>query len=259
MSTTTYEPGVLDVASTPKTPTSRLVQVELRKMVDTRAGMWLMITMAVVTVIAVTIFGFAADDTEKTFRNFLAFAGTPQGFLLPVLGILLVTQEWGQRTAMVTFALEPHRGKVLAAKVYAALLIGVGAFLVAIAVAALATVVFGPSGAFGSVEPIDFFKYGLLQVAGILQGLAFGLLLLNSAAAIVLYFVLPTVFQIVSNVWSFVADKAAWIDFGTAQAPMHDQGNPTGQEWAQLAFTATIWVVIPFALGAWRMLRAELK
>ncbi|MGO4258467.1 ABC transporter permease [Marmoricola sp. RAF53] len=258
MSTTTYA-ATLDVSATPHVPMSRLVKVELRKMVDTRAGMWLMITMAAVTVIAVTIFGFAAGDSEQTFLNFMQFAGAPQGFLLPVMGILLVTQEWGQRTAMVTFALEPRRGKVLAAKVYAALLIGLAAFLVAIAVAAVATVVFGPSGALTDVGPMDFVKFGIIQVAGILQGLAFGLLFLNSAAAIVLYFILPTVFSIIANVWSFLADKAAWIDFGTAQGPFFDSGNPTGQEWAQLLVTGTIWVIIPFVLGAWRMLRAELK
>ena len=38
------------------------------------------------------------------------------GILLPVLGILLVTSEWSQRTAMVTFTLEPSRSRVIAAK-----------------------------------------------------------------------------------------------------------------------------------------------
>ena len=36
--------------------------------------------------------------------------------LLPVMGILLVTSEWSQRTDMTTFALEPHRSRVIMAK-----------------------------------------------------------------------------------------------------------------------------------------------
>lgn len=260
MSTAPLTTGAtLDVSKTPPVPRTRLLKVELRKMVDTRAGMWLMIVIGVVTVAAVAIFGLAANEADKTMFNFMSFAGAPQGFILPVMAILLITQEWSQRTAMVTFALEPHRGKVLASKVSAALLIGAGAMVLAFAFAALATVLFGPSYGFDQFTGGDAGKFLLLQVAGILQGLAFGLLLLNSATAIVLFFVLPTVFSIIANVWSALRDAAPWIDFGTAQGPLFEEGSLTGEQWAQLGVTTLIWVVIPFALGAWRMLNAELK
>lgn len=262
MSTTTFARGeTLDVSGTHRVRLSRLVKVELRKMVDTRSGLWLLIAIAVLTVAAVLIFGFAADDRDQTFRNFLGFTGTPQGFLLPVLGILLVTQEWSQRTAMVTFTLEPHRGRVLAAKVYAALLIGLAAIVLAFAVAALATLIFSSDGSsgFGEVGVIGFLKFVLLQGSGVLQGLAFGLLFLSSAPAIVTYFVLPIVFSVVANVWDFLADKAAWIDLGTSQRPLFAAGNLTGEQWAQLGVTLMVWVILPFLAGLWRVLRAELK
>lgn len=260
MSTTPVTYGAtLDVSKTPPVPHSRLLKVELRKMVDTRAGMWLLIVIGVVTVAAVVIFGLAAADDDKTMFNFMSFTGAPQGFILPVMAILLITQEWSQRTAMVTFALEPHRGKVLVSKVYAALLIGAGAMVIAFAFAALATALFGPSYGFEEFTGGDAGKFVLLQAAGILQGLAFGLVFLNSATAIVLFFVLPTVFGIIANVWSALRDAAAWIDFGTAQSPLFEQGSLTGEEWAQLGVTSLIWVVLPLVLGAWRMLRAELK
>jgi ABC-2 type transport system permease protein len=260
MTTQTIYGGELDLSTTTRPPMSRLVKVELRKMVDTRAGMWLMIAIGVITVLAIVIFGLAANDQDRTFGNFMGFAGTPQGFLLPVMGILLVTQEWSQRTAMVTFTLEPHRSRTLAAKIYAALLLGVAAILLAFAVAAFATLVFAGSSGFDEVEGIDFVKFGILQASGVLQGLAFGLLFLNSAAAIVTYFVLPTAFSIIASVWSFLEDKAPWIDMGTAQAPLFEKaGNLSGEEWAQVAVTALIWVIIPFVVGLWRMLRAEVK
>jgi ABC-type transport system involved in multi-copper enzyme maturation permease subunit len=259
MSTTATTYAGLDLSTTTRPPMSRLVKVELRKMVDTRAGMWLMIAMGAITVIATTIFGFAGHDEDRRFSNFMQFAGAPQGILLPVLGILLVTQEWSQRTAMVTFTLEPHRARTLAAKVYAALLLGVAAFVIAVGVASLATVVFGGNDPWREIGGVDFLKFGILQVSGILQGLAFGLLLLNSAAAVVVYFVLPTAFSILFNTVPALEDSAPWIDFGTAQGPLGDVGNLTGQEWTQLAVTGTIWVILPFIAGLWRMLRAEVK
>ena len=258
MSATTL-PVTLDISQTPRVSLSRLVKVELRKMVDTRAGMWLLITIGAVTVIATTIFGFAGHDGDRTFYNFMQFAGAPQGFLLPVLGILLVTQEWSQRTGMVTFSLEPHRARVLSAKVYAALLIGVAAFVIAVGVAALATVLFGGTDPWRDLGAVDFLKFGILQVTGLLQGLAFGLLFLNSAFAIVLYFVLPTVFSILFNTVPALTDSAPWIDFGTAQGPLGEVGSLTGTEWAQLGLTATWWVILPFVAGLWRVLRAEVK
>ncbi|MBO9523230.1 MAG: ABC transporter permease [Nocardioidaceae bacterium] len=258
MSTMTA-PVTLDVSGTPRVPLSRLIKVELRKMTDTRAGMWLMVTIAAVTVIATTIFGLAGHDEDRTFYNFMQFAGAPQGFLLPVLGILLVTQEWSQRTGMVTFTLEPHRARVLSAKVYAALLIGVAAFVIAVGVAALATVLFGGTDPWRELGGVDFLKFGILQITGLLQGLAFGLLFLNSAFAIVLYFVLPTVFSILFNTVPALQDSAPWIDFGTAQGPLGEVGNLSGKEWAQLGLTATWWVILPFVAGLWRVLRAEVK
>jgi len=258
VSATTVYAG-LDLSTTSRPPMSRLVRVELRKMVDTRAGMWLMITIAAVTVLATTIFGLAGHDEDRTFYNFMQFAGAPQGILLPVLGILLVTQEWSQRTAMVTFTLEPHRSRTLAAKVYAALLLGLAAFVVAVGVASLATVLFGGADAWRGVGGVDFVKFGILQFSGILQGLAFGLLFLSSAFAIVLYFVLPTAFSILFNTVPALKDSAPWIDFGTAQGPLGEVGNLAGKEWAQLAVTGTIWVILPFVAGLWRMLRAEVK
>ncbi|MCZ4498051.1 MAG: transporter permease [Marmoricola sp.] len=259
MSTTTTYGATLDVSQTPRVPQSRLVKVELRKMVDTRAGMWLIIIIGLVTVAAVVIFGLTANDDDKTMFNFMSFTGAPQGFILPVMAILLITQEWGQRTAMVTFALEPHRNKVLGAKVYAALTIGAAAMFVAFLFAAIATALFGPSGGFDGFGGLDATKFLLLQATGILQGLAFGLLFLNSATAIVLFFVLPTVFGILGATWDAFGRHAAWFDFGTAQGPLFDAGNLTGKEWAQLTTTSMYWIFIPLAIGAWRMLRSELK
>lgn len=253
------EPGLIDISGTKKVPFTRLVSVELRKMADTRAGMWLLILIAAVTALIITIFFLAADTNDRTFLNFMGVTATPQGFLLPVLGILLVTSEWGQRTGLTTFALTPSRSRIILAKVAAALVLGLAAIVVAIGVAALATVVGGADNAWAHIGLDDFAKFGLLQVSGVLQGLAFGLIFLNSAAAIVTFFVLPTAFSIVASLWGALQDIAPWVDLGTSQTPLFSGVNLTGEEWAQVGTSSLIWIVLPFAAGLWRVLRAEVK
>jgi hypothetical protein len=49
------------------------------------------------------------------------------------------------------------------------------------------------------------------------------------------------------------------VDLGTSQVPLFEGGNLTGEQWAQLATGTLIWVVLPFVLGLWRVLRAEVK
>lgn len=249
----------LDVSATAAVPLGRLVKVELRKMVDTRAGLWLIIGVAAVTALVMGLFLFLAPEGERTLRGFLGVVATPQGLLLPVLGILLVTQEWGQRTGMVTFTLEPNRGKVIWAKVVAACVLGLLAVGLAFLLAALAALLGGAPDAFGGVGVDDTGKFVLLQLTGILQGLAFGLILLNSAAAIVAYFVLPIAFSILVSLWTAMADVAPWVDLGTAQVPLFEGGDLTGEQWARVVTTFALWVVLPFVLGLWRVSRAEVK
>ncbi len=255
----TQQRHTLDVTSTSKVPTTRLVKVEMRKMVDTRAGLWLIIAIVAITALITVIFMLTAAESDRTFTNFMGIMATPQGFLLPVLGILLVTQEWSQRTGMVTFTLEPHRGKVIAAKVVAALIYGLLAVVIAITFATLGTLVSGGPDAWVNIGPDDFAKFALLQGTGVLQGLAFGLIFLNSAAAIVSYFVLPIAFTIVASLWSALSDIAPWVDLGTSQQPLFSGENLSGEQWAQVATSMLIWVVLPFLAGLVRVLRAEVK
>jgi ABC-2 type transport system permease protein len=97
----------------------RLTLVELRKMTDTRAGFWLLVSTALLTVAVVVIAGFEMEEQERTLKNFVGIATVPLSLLGPVVGILLVTSEWSQRTSLITFTLVPHRARVLVAKLLA--------------------------------------------------------------------------------------------------------------------------------------------
>ncbi len=260
MSTT--EPLTLDVSQTRRVPFGRLVSVEIRKMADTRAGIWLLGLTVLVTAAFMVIFFFVADSDERIFGNFIGIAATPQGFVLPVLGILLITSEWGQRTAMVTFALEPSRSKVIASKVVAALILGLGAFVAAIALASIGTLVGGAEGGFDDLKATTFLLFLGLQILSVLQGLAYGLIFLNTPAAIVTFFVLPIASSIIFSVVPALEDSAPWLDLGTAQQPLFEAGSGgdlTGEQLAQLGTTSVIWIIVPFVIGLIRVMRAELK
>jgi ABC-2 type transport system permease protein len=83
------------------------------------------------------------------------------------------------------------------------------------------------------------------------------MLLLNSAAAIVLSFALPTVFAILFS-WDKISGAAPWLDQSTAQTPLQDH-SASGSDWAHLAVNTLIWVVLPLAFGACRLMRSEVK
>jgi ABC-type transport system involved in multi-copper enzyme maturation permease subunit len=242
-------------------PLSRLLRVELRKLVDTRSGRWLLIAIGVLTAAVVTVFLFAAPPQELTYSNFVTATGTPQGVLLPLLGILTVTSEWGQRTGLVTFTLEPKRGRVVVAKLLAVLLLGLLAVVVAFALAALGNVLGQSlqdgdgSWAFGAEGFRDIL---VLQLLGVLQGLALGMLIMNTAGAIVTYFALPAAVGILANTVESFREAAEWVDINTASIPLsaHDAD---GGDWARLAVAALIWVVVPMAIGWFRLLHRELK
>ena len=128
MSTATRRPTTLDISDDARAPFTRLVKVELRKTYDTRAGIWLLgitaFLAAAVMVIALIV--VLVQDEPITLDDFVGIANFSSGFLLPVLGIMLVTSEWSQRTAMVTFTLESHRGRIVTAKLVAGLHPGPG-------------------------------------------------------------------------------------------------------------------------------------
>lgn len=243
-------------------PFTRLVRAELRKLVDTRSGTWLLIAIGVITLAAVVIFLFAADSSALNYWDFIATTATPQGLLLPVLGILAITSEWSQRTGLVTFTLEPNRSRVVGSKFTALIVFAVAFVALALALAVIGNLLGmalqGGSGDW-SIGVAGFRNVLLLQLIGVVQGFAFGMLFMNSAAAIVVFFAVPIASSMVFNMVTWLRENLAqWIDLGTAETPLQTL-DMAGNDWAQLGVACLIWVVVPFAIGLYRLMRAEVK
>ena len=117
-----------------------------------------------------------------------ALAIRPASILLPIVGILLVSSEWSQRTALITFTLVPKRMRVMSAKIAAGLVLGVIVLAIALVVAVVAILAVGGEWTLG---PAVFGQIACSCLTAMLTGIAFGAAFLSSAPAIVLSFVLP--------------------------------------------------------------------
>jgi ABC-type transport system involved in multi-copper enzyme maturation permease subunit len=257
----------LDISQTARVPFGRLVSVEFRKLTDTRAGRWLLISIAALTllVLIIQMAVVVGQDIDATYPDFMQGANAPMGILLPVLGIMSVTSEWSQRTAMVTFTLEASRLRVMAAKFTCLIILALVALVVGLLLGALVNVLYGALsgndlvwGGFGKVV----LCYLVVWVLGMATGFAFGSVFLNSAAGIVLYFVysfvLPAPFEIAAQLMDWFDSIRPWIDFNFAQGPLLDT-TVSGSEWGHLVTSGLIWLVLPLVLGLWRIRRAEVK
>ena len=271
--TTVTDPAVSDAVArrertrpaSARIPLTRLVAVELRKMFDTRSGFWLMASIVIASVLATAAIIVFAPDDEQTYDNFAAAIGIPMTVILPIIGILAVTSEWSQRSGLTTFTLVPHRGRVLGAKFLGAVLVGVVAMLVALVVGALGTLV---SSVITGLDPVwnvsagEFSLIVLGSVLGMLFGFMLGVLLRNSAGAIVAYFVyslvLPPLVELLAANASWFADVRPWVDYNTARTMLFD-GSMTSEQWQQLAVSGTLWFLLPLAIGLVLVRRAEVK
>jgi len=257
--------AALRVTPHPPIPMTRIVGVELRKMFDTRSGFWLMASIVIANVLATGAVILFASESEQTYGAFAASIGFPMAVILPMIAILSVTSEWSQRSGLTTFTLVPHRGRVVFAKGVSAIAVGVVSMGIAFAVGALGnllgTAITGNDLVWDM--PLSLCATIVLgNVLGLLVGFMLGVVIRNSAGAIVGYFVysfvLPTLSLLLAQSQQWFSDLQPWVDFNYAQSLLFDTGM-TGENWAQLGVSSIVWLVAPLALGLTLLLRSEVK
>jgi ABC-2 type transport system permease protein len=240
---------------------ARLTLVEVRKMTDTRAGFWLLAVTALAYAALVVVMLVVADPPDLTFYGIFQSTLLPSGVLLPVIGILAVTGEWTQRAALTTFTLVPGRERIAAAKVLAGFVLAGASVVAGLLFAAVGNAVGAAffdgdgswrltAGALGSAV--------LFQLINMTVGVAFGMLLMNSALAIVLYFLLPTVWSVLTEMIDALRTPAEWLDLGITTQPLTDN-TMSGSDWPKLAAAVGVWLVVPLAAGMVRLLRREVS
>lgn len=246
-------------------PFGRLVSVELQKSFDTRAGFWLMSSVGIVSLLATGAVLLWAPDSEITYETFASAIGFPMAVILPMIAVLSVTSEWSQRSGLTTFTLVPHRSRVIGAKAAVTLGISIVSMLLAAAIGAVGTI--GGSAILGvdpvwNVSGLELSYIVLAQTLGMFVGFMLGAVIRHSAGAIVAYFVYSFVLtgltEALASTQDWFADLQPWVDFNYAQGALFN-GSLDATQWANLAVTSIVWLVIPMAVGLWTLMRSEVK
>jgi ABC-2 type transport system permease protein len=260
MSTTSLAaPTRVDTAGIHARPSlGRLVAVELRKMVNTRAGFWLQVAMVALTVVVVVARLLVGDATDHTFQHVLDAGLQPSAILLPVLGILLLTSEWSQRTGLITFTLVPVRSRILAAKLIASLLLAIAMLGVSVAIVAFGVLVSSPGGEGTWSDAVPLIGQSAVNLTtGMLVGLGFGAILMAAAPAIVLIFALPTALMAVVSLSTF-SGIGPWVDRARAMGQL-TEGVYNATQWAHVGTSLAIWMALPLLIGARRITHREIS
>jgi hypothetical protein len=240
----------------------RLVRTELRKSIDTRSGR---VLLAGIPVLALTglvwqlthlpagpvWFGDTADAALGGVR-----------FLLPVIGVMAMTSEWTQRTALTTFTLSPRRIRVQLAKFVSAIVLSVIVLTVGIMLALGATALGGAVHGTGVTysRPGDGLLGGLAALytanaLNVVMGAAFGAVLAQTAVAVMAYFIAPTVWALAAP--EVLKSRADWLDiFGAFERIV---GRDFDGRLPESLTAVAAWIVIPTLLGLWFGARREVK
>jgi len=241
--------------------------VELRKMVDTRSGVWLIAGLGITTVLATAAVIAFGSDADRTYSSFATAIRFPVAVLLPIIATLAVTSEWSQRSGLTTFTQLPARGRVILAKFTASVIVGVASMVLTFAAGALGNVVsttITGSSLVWNVTLTQALYFVLGTISSLLIGFMLGVLIRSSTGAVVAYFIytflVPVVFGLLAHSQSWFHDAQPWVDIQFAQAPLfHFEGVMTSEQWGHIGVTGVVWLVLPLLVGLRMVVRAEVK
>jgi ABC-type transport system involved in multi-copper enzyme maturation permease subunit len=236
----------------------RLVTTELRKSVNTRSGRVLILAILALAVAALTWQLTHMEPGKSAFDSFLAASSTGVQLLLPVIGVMAMTSEWTQRTALTTFTLSPRRVRVQLAKFVSAIVLSVVVLTVTNVLALAATALGGATSGNGATYAGmgDSLAGAYLSITlGVVMGAAFGAVIAQTAVAILVYFIAPTAWSLAGP--ALFKSNADWLDvFGAfgriAERDLHGM-------LPQTLTAIGVWIVLPTIVGLWASSRREVK
>lgn len=269
--TTSQAPAVTSPASTEIDPAwrsgipfTRLLRAEQRKMTDTRSGFWLVLMMilgalaAAITVVAT--WNRMAGGSSPSWTLGSAFIPLAPMTLLPVLAILLITSEWSTRSALSTFALEPRRGRVIAAKAVVTVAATVLIWALCQGLAALAALL---GDVIHTTPPVSWTMHWSAMAGDLAQTVllvlvaaALGLAIGNAPAAIVLYMILPVLTTTLGLIPG-LHTAMGWVSLNGIS--LLGTGSLDADGWAHAAVSTLIWIIVPANVGTILTLRREVK
>ncbi|TDW98030.1 ABC transporter permease [Kribbella sp. VKM Ac-2566] len=236
----------------------KLVTIELRKSVNTRSGRVLIAAVLLLALAALAWQFTHLPKGDAGFDGFLGAASTGVMLLLPVIGVMAMTSEWTQRTALTTFTLSPRRVRVQLAKFVSAVVLSVVVMTAVVGLALASTALAGAVTDHAASYP-DLggqLAGAYLTVAlNVVMGAAFGAVIPQTAVAILAFFIAPTAWSLAGP--ALFKDNANWLDvFGAlgriAERDLHGMVPET-------LVAVGVWIVLPTIVGLWASSRREVK
>jgi len=239
----------------------RLITVEVRRALDTRAPRWaFVITIGVGISLSLVVPGGASGS----FESFVAAVSLGLPLLVGMLAVMVFTTDWDTRAALVTFVLTPRRSRVIVARYFAVLALTVGTLLTIHVIAALLFI------AVHNEAVNTIFTIGVAAqmasmlgttVASALTATAVASLVLRTAPALVIAVFAPFVLTIALAftpellVWINPYGFAGWLASPTLRWMTGSSDSTVGVGPALASFL--LWTAAPLVLGWVRQLRTE--
>jgi ABC-2 type transport system permease protein len=265
MTTTATSPVHARTGELAPIPLGRIIRVELRKMFDTRAGFWLIASIAITGLIATIATIAFAPDHDLTYYNFAKAVGYPITVILPMVALLSITSEWSQRSGLTTFTYVPNRRRVILAKTWSAVIVAIASMLFAFAAGAVGNVVGSTIAGTSTVWDLSVGHATTIVLGNLVSlsiGTMLGMVLRSSAGGLVMYFVLvllvPNLTSLLATSQDWFERLQPWVDLPFAQTFLFE-GMHSGSEWAHLATSVGLWIVLPGIYGLRQVMRSEVK
>lgn len=233
---------------------ARLVHVELRKLVDTRASRSVLLSTTTLA-LAVALLGTLGRESDGPLEaaSVIGAVQAPMALAMAVIGILGMTGDWDHRVTTTYFPLVRSRTAIYVAKICATLIMS-GILLVALALASL--VVLGVVGlTSGAAVSLPGLGGALLAAGGAsLFGTVFGLRVAAVVRRSALSLVLVVLLTIGINgvvLTLLPEDLQPVFSTLTPLVLLGDADGPAVAAW-QVVCSLALWYVAPLGAG-WRI------
>ena len=167
----------------------------------------------------------------------------------PLLIILLVCEEWDKGSALVTFTQVPKRSRIVIAKTVVAVLIFSASFAASLLLTLIVSVTTSSIHHFSldwKASLSGFLTLALPLLVNMGLGLAMALFSRSTVISISLYFIIPPVTVMLSQIHS-ISEYARWISLGHSSSIF--VAGLTPQTYSQIVVSVIFWIALPFALG----------
>ena len=235
---------------------SRATVLELRTSIRSQSRRWLLIASGVVGLLSAGLVASTGSAPDHTFAVISFYTHSAISLPLPLVSVLLMTQEFGRRASSGIVGLGMSLDATIVAKLLASAVIAVAGAGYGVLISLVATSAAAPAADRGRWDAIGLIILGsvLVQLIAQLSGAGWGLLLRSSSLAIAADVVVPLGLWIVTGSVPVLQGVQAWLaPFSSVRNLL--SGHMDAERWAQVGVIALVWVVGLNAAGILRLHR----